>query len=113
MQNDIKDGSAQGEREVAGQSDAPVPHLLFLKLMVGGLSVAMVLGLAVIVVILWIRLSEPPLPELPASVELPANTSAEAVTFAGNRLIVLTDRDEVLIYDADGSLQQTITLDQP
>ena len=43
---------------------------MFLKAMVGGLAVAMVLGLGVIAAILWIRLSAPPLPALPEAVTL-------------------------------------------
>lgn len=90
-----------------------VPHLLFLKLMVGGLAVAMVLGLGTIVVILWLRLNAATLPTLPAAVTLPEGAAATAVTFAGERLIVVTDRDEVLVYAADGALTQRIALDQP
>ncbi|MFD1797676.1 hypothetical protein FQV27_11045 [Paracoccus aurantiacus] len=91
----------------------PVPHLRFLKLMVGGLAVAMVLGLAAIVAILWIRLNSPVLPELPDTVALPSGSAARAVTFSEERLIVVTDKDELLIYGRDGALEKQIRLDQP
>ncbi|MBA4490168.1 hypothetical protein H1S04_05220 [Paracoccus sp. S1E-3] len=80
--------------------------------MVGGLAVAMVLGLGAIVAILWLRLNAPMLPDLPESVRLPEGSTAEAVTFVRDRLIVVTDQGEVLIYGPDGALQQTVALDQ-
>ncbi|SDE16515.1 hypothetical protein SAMN05421538_104205 [Paracoccus isoporae] len=90
-----------------------MPHLRFLKLVVGGLAAGMVAGLAVIALILWVRLGTPPLPELPEAVTLPAGHGAVAITFAGERIIVLTDRDELLVYDLSGVLQGRVSLDQP
>lgn len=109
MQRDIDHAKGQDE------ADSPqiVPHLRFLRLLVAGMAVAMVLGLAAIVAILWIRLSAPPLPELPAAIALPEGASAEAVTFSARHLIVVTDTGEVLVYGRDGSLQQRVALDQP
>ncbi|NHF71670.1 hypothetical protein G7044_00770 [Paracoccus sp. 12-3] len=78
--------------------------------MVGGLAVAMVLGLGLIGTIMWLRLNAPMLPDLPESVNLPEGSNAEAVTFARNRLIVVTDRGEIVIYDADGAWHQTVEL---
>ena len=111
MERDVKEAPAGGEGQLSGE--AAVPHLLFLKLMVGGLAVAMVLGLGVIVTIMWLRLNAPALPDLPESVRLPADSTAAAVTFARDRLIVVTDRGEVLVYGSDGVLQQQVVLDQP
>ncbi len=111
MNSDIKQASGQGEGQPPGAGEAVVPHLLFLKLMVGGLAVAMVIGLAVIALILWLRLNAPPLPRLPDSVSLPAGSQARAITFAPGRLIVVTDRDEVLVFDGDGALMQQIALE--
>lgn len=103
----------RGEGRGMMQTDGTVPHLLFLKLTVGGLAVAMLLGLAVIAVILWTRLNAPALPELPEAVILPKGAAPVAVTFGHDRLIVVTDQDDVLIYETDGTLQQVIVLDQP
>ncbi|WBU55581.1 DUF6476 family protein [Paracoccus sediminicola] len=111
MTRDIKDAPARREDQ-SPEQDA-VPHLMFLKAMVGGLAVAMVLGLGVIAAILWIRLSAPPLPALPEAVTLPEDATAEAVTFADDRLIVVTDQGEVLVYDPDGALRQRVTLETP
>ena len=90
-----------------------VPHLRFLKALVAGLALAMVLGLAAIVVILWVRLGTAQLPQLPDNVTLPDDATAKAITFAENRLIVLTENDLVLVYDGEGELLQSIELNQP
>ncbi|WBU52520.1 DUF6476 family protein [Paracoccus sp. SCSIO 75233] len=113
MQSDIDHKQGRGEGQMPGHDDAPVPHLRFLKLLVGGMAVAMVLGLAAIVAILWIRLNTPDLPDLPDAVTLPEGAEPAAVTFAGQRLIVVTDAGEVLVYDESGTLSQQIRLDQP
>ena len=113
MDRDVKEAPAGGEGQQVPMTAPEVPHLLFLKLVVGGLAVAMVLGLGVIATILWLRLNAPMLPDLPESVTLPAGSTAEAVTFARDQLIVVTSRGEVLVYGADGALQQTVVLDQP
>ncbi|MDO5643068.1 MAG: DUF6476 family protein [Paracoccus sp. (in: a-proteobacteria)] len=109
MPSDIDQARAEDEAKLPD----PVPHLRFLKLLVAGLAVAMVLGLAAIVTILWLRLNAAPLPDLPASVTLPEGATPAAVTFAQDRLIVLTRGGAVLVYDGSGRLVQNVTLDQP
>ena len=113
MERDLTESPAGGEGQPIPATPPEVPHLRFLKLMVGGLAVAMVLGLGAIVTILWLRLSAPALPDLPESVSLPEGSTAEAVTFARDRLIVVTNRGEVLVFGSDGVLQQQVVLDQP
>lgn len=82
-----------------------VPELRFLKALVTGLALVMGLGMIAVVAMLWLRLNQPGLPELPERIELPAASRPLAVTFAGDRIVVLTDRDEVLLYDRGGALQ--------
>lgn len=81
-----------------------VPALRWLKALVSALAVAMILGIAAIVTLLWLRLGEAPLPELPASIALPDGARVEAVTFARDWLVVVTDAGEVLLYDRAGKL---------
>lgn len=109
MKNDIEHAELKCEK----QPQELVPHLRFLKFLVGSLAMTMVLGLTTIVVILWTRLGTPPLPELPASVTLPEGTRPQAVTFARERLIIVTDTGKILIYDAAGNLDQEVPLNQP
>ncbi|MDO5606373.1 MAG: DUF6476 family protein [Paracoccus sp. (in: a-proteobacteria)] len=113
MTERINHAQAEREGQATPAEEIAVPHLRFLRLLVGGLAVAMVLGLAAIVAILWLRLSEPalpPPPALPAAVVLPEGAEVEAVTFAGARLIIVTRAGEVLVYSHAGELIQTIGL---
>lgn len=85
-----------------------VPELRFLKTLVTGLTLVMGLGMVAIVVLLWTRLGQPMLPELPDSITLPEGTTAEAVTFARDWIVVVTDGGEVLLYDREGRLKDRI-----
>lgn len=65
----------------------------------------MILGLVTIVGLLVTRLSGPvPLPELPAAVVLPEGVRPISLAFAGNRIVVLSADDRVLVYLRDGTL---------
>lgn len=88
---------------------AKVPELAWLRRVVTGLALAMGLGIVALVAILWLRLSQPPLPELPAGIALPAGAKAAAVTFARDWTVVVTEAGEVLLFDRAGRLQQRVT----
>lgn len=109
MNDDIDHAAVQGEAELA----ETVPHLQYLKMLVSILTLTMVLGIVAIVVILWTKLNARPLPELPASIILPEGAEPEAVTFGRDRLIVVTDQGEVLVFGADGGLEQQIEIVRP
>ncbi|MDP5305707.1 DUF6476 family protein [Paracoccus spongiarum] len=87
-----------------------VPELRFLKALVTGLTLVMGLGMIAIVALLWLRLGQPALPDLPDVIALPEGAAAEAVTFADDWIVIVTDRDEVLVYDRSGSLRDRISL---
>ena len=55
----------------AGKPDAEVPELAWLRRLVTGLAVVMGLGMVAVAAILWVRLAQPPLPELPPGLVLP------------------------------------------
>ena len=76
--------------------------------MVTGLALAMGVGILSLVAILWLRLSQPPLPVLPEGVALPAGARAAAVTFARDWTVVVTEAGEVLVYDRAGKLRQQV-----
>ena len=59
---------------------------------------------------LWLRLDRPMLPDLPDAIALPQGARAEAVTFARDLVVVVTDEDEVLIYDRSGTLRDRIRI---
>lgn len=80
------------------------PDLRFLKRLVTALALVMIFGLLAIVALLVIRLWTPsPLPQLPASISLPAGETVRALTFAPDRVIVVTDSGRVLAYAPDGA----------
>lgn len=85
-----------------------VPELRWLKTLVTGLSLVMGFGMIAIVMLLWVRLDQPMLPDLPETITLPAGTRMQAVTFAHNWIVVVTDTGEVLLYDRGGKLHQRV-----
>ena len=87
-----------------------VPELRFLKTLVTGLTLVMGLGMVAVVAMLWLRLNQPVLPELPAAIALPEGAEAGAVTFARDRIVVLTTDDRVLVYDRAGALVGQVAL---
>lgn len=97
----------QDEGDWKQAADA-VPELRWLKALVTGLAVVMGLGIIAIVVLLWMRLSQPMLPDLPANISLPDGAKAEAVTFARDFIVVVTDAGEVLFYDRSGALKDQL-----
>ncbi len=88
-----------------------MPELALLRRVVVGLALAMGLGITAIAAILWLRLSQPPLPVLPAAITLPAGARAAAVTFARDWTVVVTDAGEILLYDRAGTLRQSVVPD--
>ncbi|WP_265499454.1 DUF6476 family protein [Paracoccus beibuensis] len=91
-----------------------VPELRFLKALVTGLTLVMGLGMVAVVAMLWLRLNQPVLPELPATITLPAGAQPAAVTFARDWIVVVTEGAEVLLYDSSGDLvSQTVTNQSP
>ena len=85
-----------------------VPELRLLKTLVTGLALVMGLGMIAIVALLWFRLGQPVLPQLPESIALPDGATAQAVTFARDWIVVVTDAGEVLLYDRAGALKDRI-----
>lgn len=85
-----------------------VPELRLLRVLVVGLSLVMGLGMIAIVALLWVRLGQPALPELPGNIALPEGATAAAVTFARDFTVVVTEAGEVLLYDRTGALTRSV-----
>lgn len=85
-------------------TDPPLPpDLRFLKWLTASLTAVMILGLIAIVWLLVTRLGAAPvLPSLPDNVILPTGSSAAAVTFARDWLVVVTTDGTILLYGAEG-----------
>lgn len=94
---------------------APPPEpraLRQLRLMVTALTGVMIFGIIAIVVLLALRLQrDAGLPPLPATVTLPAGTTALAVTAGQGWYAVVTADDRILVFDAaSGALRQDIAI---
>ena len=85
-----------------------VPELRLLRWLVTGLALVMGLGMVALVALLWLRLGQPMLPDLPDAITLPDNAQAQAVTFARDWIVVVTDAGEVLLYDRSGALRDRV-----
>ncbi|MEI4486730.1 DUF6476 family protein [Frigidibacter sp. MR17.14] len=98
------------------KSDAPEsllpPELRFLKILVSALAGVMIVGLLAIVALLVIRFSSAPeVPRLPEAVVLPDDAKAKAVTFGTGWYAVVTDQDEILVFDAgSGEITQRVKI---
>jgi hypothetical protein len=82
-------------------------NIRFLRLLVTALTGVMILGIVSVVVLMALRLNQPPPPRLPAEITLPDGVTAHAVTFGPGWYAVITRNGEILVFDADdGSLRQ-------
>ncbi len=71
----------------------------------------MIAGFIVLIVFLVTRFPGVPELALPDTVNLPGNVRAVAFTQADDWYAVVTDADQILIFDrADGSLRQTVDI---
>ena len=82
--------------------------LRWLRILVTSRAVVMGVGVLAIAGLLWLRLSEAPLPELPEQIALPEGAAPAAVTFARDWVVVVTETGEVLLYDRQGRLKDRV-----
>ena len=82
--------------------------LRWLRILVTSLAVVMGVGVLAIAGLLWLRLSEAPLPELPEQIALPEGAAPAAVTFARDWVVVVTEAGEVLLYDRQGRMRDRV-----
>lgn len=90
-------------------AEKALPMLRWLRILVTSLAVVMGLGVLAVVAILWLRLASPPLPQLPETIALPQGATPAAVTFARDWTVVVTETGEVLLYDRQGKLHDSVT----
>lgn len=98
--------------------DTPEPRSLRqLRILVTTLTGVMIFGIIAIVVLLALRLQRGDavaLPPLPATITLPAGTTAVAVTAGPGWYAVVTEANRLLVFDAaSGALRQDIPIDLP
>ena len=87
-------------------------NLAFLRRLVTVLTLIMIGGVVTVVSLLVIRLNAPGVPPLPDRIDLPDGARAQAFTQGADWFAVVTDANEILIFDRDdGTLRQTVTID--
>ena len=94
--------------KVEPRPEEALPMLRWLRILVTALAAVMGIGMLVIAALLWLRLSQAPLPELPEQIALPEGAAPAAVTFARDWVVVVTDKGEVLLYDKQGRLKDRV-----
>ena len=81
-----------------------------LRTLVTALSVVMIVGFIVLIALFVIRFRSQPAP-LPDEISLPAGKSPSAVTRGTDWYIVVTDDDDILVFDAaTNELRQTVKI---
>ena len=116
MTRRVWDGMPDMNKTPAPDDDgaAAPPDLRFLKTLVTVLTGTMIVGLITIVGLLVIRIPNltPARPILPDGIVLPAGTVAEAVTFGRGWYAVVTEAQEILIFDAETKeLRQRVAIE--
>ncbi|MBM1631469.1 hypothetical protein JQV27_01360 [Sulfitobacter mediterraneus] len=85
-------------------------NLRFLRRLVTVLTTVMICGVLVVIGLLVTRLNRNS-PILPQEIALPEGASAVAFTQGPDWYAIVTNRDEILIYDRlTGTLRQTVTI---
>ena len=88
-----------------------LPHLRFLKWLVTILTITMIGGVLTIVALLVMRFGEMGSVDVPDEIVLPDGATATAFTRGASWLAIVTEDDEILIYDrATGNLRQRIRI---
>lgn len=73
----------------------------------------MILGMVAVVGLMTLRLTRSPPPLLPETLTLPGGARALAVTVGEGWYLVVSDHDEVLVYDREtGALRQRVPIRQ-
>ncbi|MEL6607856.1 MAG: DUF6476 family protein [Pseudomonadota bacterium] len=96
------------------EQDQPEPaNLRFLRRLVTVLTMVMIVGVIAIVALLVIRLSQPArMVPIPAQIALPEGTRVVAITQTAQNVLVVTEGQNLLIFDASGTeLLQAVPLD--
>jgi len=86
-------------------------HLRFLRRMVTVLTTVMIVGVVIVIGLLVTRLTRNT-PVLPDQIALPDGAKATAFTQSTDWYAVVTDRNEILIFDRmSGALKQTVIVE--
>ena len=89
-------------------------NLRFLRRLVTGLTLVMIVGLVTVISLLVTRLRQAPDPMvLPAQIVLPEGAEPAAFTRGPDWLAVVTGDGRILVYGIDGALWQEVRVARP
>jgi hypothetical protein len=93
-------------------TDAEMRGLRLLRVLVTVLTGTMIVGIAALVLLLYLRLPGPATsaapPALPDAITLPEGARAQAVTAGPGWWAVVTQAGDILIYDASGAMTRRL-----
>lgn len=89
------------------------PSLRLLKVLVIVLMITMIVGVITVVGLLVTRMPNASdlAPALPATLQMPAGATAQAITLGAGWIGVVTTDNRLLIFTPDGRLQQEIAIE--
>jgi hypothetical protein len=86
-------------------------NVRFLARLVTALTLVMIAGMIAIVVLMALRLNRAPALPLPDRIALPEGSRARSVTIGEGWYLVVTEGDEILVYDRlTGHLRQRVQI---
>jgi hypothetical protein len=85
-------------------------NLRFLRRLITGLTATMIIGLLAIFTLIVITFSRTTGTQALTDIALPAGVTATAYTRGSNWYAVVTDDSQILIYNMDQTLRQTIQI---
>ncbi|MEM1430141.1 MAG: DUF6476 family protein [Pseudomonadota bacterium] len=104
-------------RDERQPTPAELRSLGLLRVLVTLLTGTMILGIAALVTLLYLRLPgassvTPPPPTLPDGLTLPAGATAQAVTAGQGWWAIVTAEGSILLYDGDGALMRELQAEE-
>ena len=92
------------------EEQALPPSLRFLKALVITLTITMIVGVITVVGLLVTRMPNANAPALPATLQMPADTTAQAITMGTGWIGVVTTDNRILIFTPNGAMRQELQI---
>ena len=94
------------------EPEKDVPHLAFLRRLVTVLSFTMIAGMVVLIALFVIRFQDSGI-DVPKAITLPDGTRPVAFTQTRSWYAVVSEDDQILIFNLKGELVQTVPVKVP
>lgn len=111
MANSIRRTDMDNRDPLSDPETEEPANLKFLRRLVTVLTATMIGGVLIIISLIVMRFYDVP-PVLPDQINLPAGTSAVSFTQGPDWFAVVTDQNEILVFDrVTGKLKQSVTIE--